>query len=461
MKILVTGATGMVGEALLPLLKDEGHDIVVLTRNPDTAGFRLPIACDIIRWDPLSQNTHPDLPGNIDAVIHLCGEGIAEGRWTRKRKQEIYDSRILFTRNLLNLFEKSEQPPKIWISASAIGYYANSSEATLNEDSPSDDGFLAKVCKEWEVETFKAEALGIRTLTLRFGIILGHDRGALSKMLPPFRMGLGGPLGHGDQWMSWIHVRDVAGLIVTALKNPDFQGPINAVSPNPVTNNEFTNILAKTLHRPAVFPVPAFVLKILFGEMSQLLLSSQKVSSQKAINLGYKFIYPKLKGALKVICDQVGHKIINEQWVPQPIDKVFDFFSNPKNLETLTPGFLYFKILKSSHPVIQEGTLLDYQLKLHGIPVKWQSKIIGWDPGKRFSDIQTKGPYTFWHHTHEFYEAHGGTVIRDNVVYKIPGWVPGDILAHAHIKKDLEKIFTFRREQIEKLFIKESKSSSE
>lgn len=454
MKILVTGATGLIGRNLLPLLKDNGHEVIALTRDPETAGVRLPIACRIIRWDPLS-NIY-DLPDNIDAVIHLCGEGIADGRWTRKRKQGIYDSRVLSSRNLLSLFKNSNHPPKVWISASAIGYYKNSSHPALEETSPPGDGFLAKVCKDWEAEIFKANALGARTLALRLGVILGHDGGVTAKMLPPFRMGLGGPLGHGEQWMSWIHVRDVAGLILTALENPAYQGPINAVSPHPVINMDFTSILAGILKRPAFFTVPAFALKLLFGEMSQVLLASQNVSAQKAIDLGYKFIYPKLKNALKVICDQAGHKLVTEQWVPQPIDRVFERYSNPKNLEDLTPDFLHFKVTKVSHPKIQEGTVLDYQLKLHGIPMRWQSRITDWVPGKRFADLQTRGPYAFWHHIHEFYEDRGGTVIRDIVAYKLPGWVPGDILAHAYVKKDLEKIFMFRRQQTEKIFASKS-----
>jgi uncharacterized protein len=453
MKILVTGATGLVGRNLLPLLKANEHEVIVLTRNPKAAEVQLPIDCQIIGWDPFSPTNLPDLPENIDAVIHLCGEGIASGRWTLERKQNIYDSRILSTRNLLGHVSNLRNPPQTWISASAIGYYKCSSEMVLDETSPPDNSFLAKVCKDWEAETFQAEKSGIRTVALRLGMILGHDGGVTAKMLPAFRMGLGGSLGNGNQWMSWIHVRDVAGLILATLENSAYRGPINAVSPNPISNREFTHVLGKILKRPVFFTIPVFILKVIFGEMSHLLLDSQKVSSQKAIGLGYKFVYPKLKNALKVICDQVGHKLVIEQWVPQPIDHVFDFFSDPKNLELLTPDFLHFKIVKTSHSKIQEGTVLDYELKLHGFPVRWQSKIMDWVPGKRFSDYQTRGPYTFWHHTHEFYEARGGTVIRDNVFYKIPGWVLGDVMGHSHIKKDLEKIFMHRKEQIKKLFI--------
>ena len=460
MKILITGATGLVGRSLLPLLKDHGHEVIALSRNPETAGVRLPIACQILQWNPLSPNIPTGLPNQIDAVIHLCGEGL-QGRWTEKRKQAIYDSRVISTCNLRHVCLQSKLTPKVWISASAIGYYKSSRDSSLDETDPPGDGFLSNVCKDWESETFKAEALGVRTLAFRLGIILGSDGGALEKMLPPFRMGLGGPLGNGDQWMSWIHVRDAVGLIVAALENPAYRGPINAVSKYPVTNKEFTNVLAQTLKRPAIFTIPAFALKLLFGEMSQLLLTSQKVLSQKAVDSGYRFIYPKLNNALKVICDQVGHKMITEQWVSQPIDRVFDFFSNPMNLEILTPDFLHFQVLQCSHTKVQEGTVIDYQLKLHGITFKWRSQISDWVSGKRFSDQQVKGPYAFWHHTHEFYESKGGTLIRDHVVYKLPGGVPGDSLAHAYVKRDLEKIFIFRREQIESLLSRNSKSTLE
>ena len=268
MKILVTGATGLVGRNLLPLLKDNGHEVIALTRNTDTAGVRLPIACQIVHWEPTTHTPLPDFPENISAVIHLCGEGVADRRWTRKRKQAIYDSRVLSTRNLLNLFRKSKSLPKVWISASAIGYYKNSNHSALEETSPPGDDFLANVCKDWETETFKADALGIRTVALRLGIILGPDGGITAKMLPPFRMRLGGPLGKGDSWMSWIHVRDVAGLILTALENSSYRDPINAVSPHPVKNSEFTRILAGILKRSAFFSIPTFVLELIFGEMS-------------------------------------------------------------------------------------------------------------------------------------------------------------------------------------------------
>ena len=448
MKILVTGATGFVGKTLLPLLAEKGHEIIVLTRNIKSAQVRLPVVCTIIEWDPEKALTR--IEDDIDIVINLCGENVAGGRWTSKRKQAIYNSRILATRNLIDYFRKNPHQIKTWISASAIGIYEN--PIVLDESAPSGQGFLAEVCKDWEEETFKARDLNIRTIALRIGIVLGLDGGAMEKMLPPFKLGLGGNISSGDQWMSWIHVRDLAGLIVEAIDNPSFEGPVNAVSPNPVTNREFTSTLAGILNRPAFFPVPGWVLKLLLGEMSQLLINSQKISSDSAKNLGYKFIYPKLKIALKTICDQAGHTLLTEQWVPQPLDATFSFFTDPQNLEALTPKFLQFKILKVTSSPIQEGTLLDYSLKIRGIPIRWQTKITECISGVRFSDMQTRGPYFFWHHTHEFFEKNGGTLIRDKVLYKLPGWIPGDIIAHWLVRKDLEKIFLYRREVIAELF---------
>jgi hypothetical protein len=258
--------------------------------------------------------------------------------------------------------------------------------------------------------------------------------------------------------MSWIHVRDLAGLIVEAIDNPSYEGPFNAVSPNPVTNREFTSTLAEILKRPAFFLVPGWVFKLLLGEMSQILIDSQKISSDRAKNLGYKFIYPKLKNALKVICDQAGHTLLTEQWVPQPIETTFSFFTDPQNLEALTPSFLQFKILKLTSSPIQEGTILDYSLKIRGIPIRWQSKITECISGIRFSDMQTHGPYLFWHHTHEFFEKNGGTLIRDKVLYKLPGWTPGDIIAHWLVRKDLEKIFLYRQKMIEELLHPKTKT---
>ncbi len=452
MKLLITGATGFIGKQLLPLLQERGHTMVVLTRDPKKARVRLSAACELQAWDPVEGGLDDRVLSGVEGVVHLAGEGVASGRWTEKRKQAIRESRVASTEKLMQAIERMATPPAVFVSASAVGIYGDRGETLLDETSTFGEGYLSDVCRDWESEVFKERIAGMRRVALRIGVVLGAGGGALEKMLPPFRMGLGGPLGDGAQWMSWIHVRDVAGLIVHALETPAVTGPVNAVAPAPETNREFTRTLAKVLKRPAFFPVPKFVLKTVFGEMSQILLNSQRVSADKAKASGYKFVYPKLETALKVICDRPGRDFRTEMWVPQNRSKVFEYFSNAKNLETLTPPFLNFKILSVNTQNIGEGTLLDYRLRLHGIPLRWQSKITDWQPEFRFSDLQTRGPYAYWHHTHEFVEADGGTLVRDTVQYRLPFGVPGDVVAHALVLKDLETIFSYRMSVVEKLF---------
>ena len=250
--------------------------------------------------------------------------------------------------------------------------------------------------------------------------------------------------------MSWVHVRDLAGLVCHAIETSSMTGPFNAVSPHPVTNAEFTRTLGKVLKRPHLIPVPGFVLKIIMGEASQVVLTSQKVIARKAV--GYEFEFSELKAALKDICGRKDHELLLEQWVPRPIDEVFGFFSDAKNLELLTPPHLKFKVLSSSTDPLQAGTLIDYKLQLHGIPFRWQSLIGEWNPSTHFSDTQMRGPYKKWHHTHTFIEQDGGTLIRDHALYQLPLGVPGDTVAYYFVKKDLEKIFSYRITKTRELF---------
>jgi len=451
MKVFVTGATGFIGKEVLYLLRERGHSIIALTRNAEKASISLPVVCEIVEGNSQKSEEWIQKLEGVDAVLHLAGENVA-GRWNAHRKREIVRSRIESTRNLTNAFENLEQKPSVFVSASAIGYYGDRGNDELNENSTLGTGFLAEVCQSWEDEIFRAMDSGIRTVAMRIGVVLGHDGGALKMMLPPFRLGLGGKLGSGHQWMSWVHLRDLAGMLVHALENNNVTGPINAVSPNPVTNRDFTQKLADILSRPAIFPLPLAVLRMVFGEMSQILIASQKTSAEKIRKAGYKFTYPNLSNALKVICDRIGHELLMEQWVPTPIDRVFSFFSDAKNLAAITPPFLHFKILSQSDKKFCSGTIYTYSLKLHGVRFNWESRIMDFQPNVRFSDEQIKGPYSIWHHTHQFFEKEGGTVIRDRIVYKLPGWVPGDVMAHFFIRKDLESIFRYRRKKIKELF---------
>lgn len=451
MKVMVTGATGFVGKELIKKLNEKGHEIMVLTRNPDTARFHLPVHCGIRYWNPVSHGIPPSTLKGVDAVINLAGEGIADGRWSPERKRKLAQSRVLSVRRLIDAMNYMNNKPKVFVSASAIGFYGDRGDELLDESSSEGKGFLSEVCRGWENEIIKAKDLGIRTIAFRIGVVLGHDGGAMSKMLPPFKLGVGGRLGSGSQWMSWIHINDLVNMMVHAIENPSIDGIYNAVSPNPVRNRRFTRILGQVLKRPTIFPVPKFVLKIILGELSELLLGSQRVIAKKFSDTGFEFKYPQIQEALQEVCGNSYHEIKLEQWVPQPVNRTFSFFKEARNLEKITPKFLKFKVLNQSTPEIQEGTKLNYSLSLHGFPVGWQSKITDWIPNQKFSDIQLKGPYNHWYHTHEFEEKNGGTLIRDRVLYKIPFGIPGDLVLGEWIRKDLEKIFNYRHKIIDTL----------
>lgn len=298
MRIVVTGATGLIGQRLCGALIKTGNDLIVLARNSRGAQSLFPNS-RVVEWDAL---TGPPPVGSLDgadAVVHLLGEGIAKRRWSQKQKKLIRESRVQGTYNLVEAFRSSSPRPKLLISSSGIGFYGSRGNEELDESSSRGKCFLGDLCEEWESEAKKAEQLGIRTVLLRTGIVLSLKGGALASMLPPFRNFVGGPLGSGKQWMSWIHIEDEVGLIQHILSNDEIRGPINAVAPNPASNYEFSKTLGRVLGRPSIFVMPAVVLKVLLGEMAQeLLLNGQKVLPRLSVSSGYQFKFPELKAAL-------------------------------------------------------------------------------------------------------------------------------------------------------------------
>jgi uncharacterized protein len=451
MKILIAGATGFIGKKLVKKLDEKGHEIVVLTRNKETARFHIPIHCEIQQWDPDNNPLSTNSLKDIDAVINLSGENIASSFWTENKKRKLMDSRIISVRRIIQAMEAMNKKPSVFISASAVGFYGNRKNEELQETSSAGEGFLSKVCQSWENEITESKKLGIRTVIFRLGMVLGHDGGALEKIMPAFKLGLGGKLGDGSQWMSWIHINDFVDMIVYSIENSSINGIINAVSPNPVKNIEFTKTLGRMVKRPTILPVPSIALKVALRDLSDLLLYSQRVSAEKICKSGFKFTYPTIENAFEEVNKHSFHEINTEQWVPQTIKETFSFFKEAKNLEKLTPEFLKFKILSQSTQEIEDGTIFSYRLSIHGIPFKWKSKITDWNPASKFSDIQLKGPYSYWHHTHSFEEKNGGTLIKDHVLYKVPFGFLGDLVVGNFIKKDLETVFSYRTKTIDTL----------
>lgn len=302
MRIVVAGGSGFIGRALCRHLVDLGHQVTVLTRNPAEARRRLASHVSTVSWqgNEESRDQLAMVLDGCDAVINLSGYPVAKGRWTREVQASIRRSRIGSTELLVSALAALSQKPRVLINASAIGYYGPRGQETLNEDAPSGTGFLAAMCRAWEAAAAGAERLGIRVVIPRIGVVLGLQGGALARMLPIFRVGLGGPLGSGRQWMSWIHVHDLVEALVFALGHEALQGPVNTTAPYPVTNREFAETLARILEKPAWLRTPGPVLRLAYGQMAdELLLTGQRVIPRQLSACGFQFRYPYLRDALR------------------------------------------------------------------------------------------------------------------------------------------------------------------
>jgi uncharacterized protein (TIGR01777 family) len=303
MNVLVTGATGLIGRALCRQLTADGHTVVAVSRSPENASDLN--ARRVEQWKPLSGPPPESALQGVDAVIHLAGEPIAARRWTDDQKKRIRDSRVVGTANLVSGIAAMTKKPQVLVSGSAVGYYGERGDEQLEESSPPGEGFLAETSEEWEAAAAAVEDHGVRCVQIRTGVVLSPEGGAMQKMLPPFKLGVGGPLGSGRQWFPWIHIKDIVGIFRHAMMTSALSGPVNGVAPEPVTNAEFTRALAAVLHRPAFLPVPEFAMRALMGEMADVLFVSQRVVPAAALASGYEFFSPLLAQTLE---DLLGSK---------------------------------------------------------------------------------------------------------------------------------------------------------
>lgn len=451
MKVLITGATGLVGKSVGLELAIQGHEVFVISRREEVD---LPFKCRVIKGD-LSKSPIDELKQiEFDVVLHFMGETVAQ-RWTEEAKQRILSSRIDSARHLI----ESLGSAKTLISASATGYFGDTGESEVDESNLQGEGFLAEVCKEWEAEFFskknQSRFLQSRFLAARFGVVLSDQGGMLERLRPIFSRGLGGKLGSGQQWMSWIHLKDLVRGIMYLISKPELSGTFNFTSPEPAKNREFTKLLAERFNRWSFFSVPKVALDLAMGEMARMLLESQRVLPKRLSDSGFQFLFSNLRIALEDIYPEDNKGIQTKRFqtlLSGSLDQVFHFFSSEKNLEVLTPEFLNFKVQGMSTPEIQTGTFIDYTLKIHGVPVTWKTEILDWKVNQSFVDIQRKGPYRCWHHTHKFEECKGGILMSDTVRWALPLSPLSNFVVDEFVDKDVENIFSYRQKKIMKMF---------
>lgn len=451
MNLLITGGTGLIGRHLGIELVRRGHTLVGLTRDASKARLQAPYPAQWVECD-ITQAT-PDLRNHvIDGAIHLAGENVGERAWTPEQKKKIKTSRDSGTQNLLRALA-SHPETKFLVGASAMGYYGPTEEDKwTTEESPRGDGFLAEVTASWEAATLAKKEI-LRTTLFRIGIVLTPEGGALPKMLFPAQIFASSALGSGRQWMSWVHIEDVVGAFIHAVENENSAGIYNLVAPSPEPQKTLARAIAERLGVLYGPPVPGFMIRLLIGEQASLALTSLKVSSQKLQDAGFKFKFKTLDDALKDLLqgwsDGAAVKSY-QQYFPRPRADIFRFFSSAENLEKITPAFLKFKIKRISDAPLKSGSLIDYSLRIHGVPVQWQTRIETWAPNQEFSDRQMKGPYNLWYHSHTFEDLGGGTLMTDTIQYRMPLGLLGRLMAQALVDKDIDTIFNFRRREIER-----------
>jgi hypothetical protein len=375
------------------------------------------------------------------------------------------------TARLVSGMDAAAVRPRVLVSASAVGYYGDRGDDVLTEDSVPSSDATGSLAEDWEAAAISGRRLGVRVVLLRIGVVLGLDGGMLQPLLPLFKLGLGGPQGSGAQYLPWVHLHDLTRMIVAALADDRYDGPVNAVSPAPVTNRAFARQLGAVLRRPAVLTVPAFVLRAVLGPSARLVTGGQRAAPARLHALGFTWSFPELEAALRDVVstadvdirpitaanatsDVPDHPYLRARpprfelrtttVVPAPVEETFRFFSDARNLGLITPRAMKFRI-QGAPPAIATDAVIAYRLRVGPFPVRWRSRIVNWAPPRRFVDIQETGPYRCWWHEHAFRDEHGATVMTDRVLYAAPFGVVGRVMNRFVIAPSLRRIFSYRR----------------
>jgi uncharacterized protein (TIGR01777 family) len=455
-KIVVIGGTGFVGQEVGVALCRNGYQVILTSRKaqPDFPIYGYP--CEWWQWNPETEEFPLQLLEQCDGIINLAGESVAEGMWTNAKKERLRYSRVNVTKRIAQAISTSTHKPSVYIQASAVGYYGDRGETALNENSPPGTGFLSELSQDWEDASNEIAKAGVRRCLFRIGVVLGLGGGILEKLLPLYADGLGANLGGGKQWLSWIHIRDLASLMVRSLEDETYSEVFNAVSPVPIRFSEFHHTLADKLKVMSPWGAPKIILKAALGQKSAIVLDSQRVYPNKALELGFTFSADSLNTCLTDLLGETDipglHHLMFRQWLAKDQATVWDFFSQVSNLDSLTPPEMKFKTSIPAPPELRVGARFDHKMKVHGLSISWQSLISSVNEGVCFVDKQTKGPYKHWTHNHNFSSLGDGTLVTDKLAFRLPFYRLSSPLVGWIIEKDIRKAFAYRQQQLAQKF---------